>query len=471
MRNGSDQRTLPWRQFHYSEDRRGTILTGNEPRPPVNFQEYILVQNPNDEVANVIVQFMNDKGRLTTVERTVGARSRATIDVNAVLYKESISARVTSDQPLIVERPMYFNYKSAWNGGHDVIGATSTDTEFYFAEGCVRPNFDTYLCILNPEVTDAEVLITYMKGDSTTTTQSTTVEANSRKTISVKDFLGSADAPSHDFSCKVQSLSGTGIVVERPMYFNYDGRWTGGHDVMGALSAGPVWYFAEGTCRPNFTPYLCIQNPGTVPAEVRITYMKADGENREQTMTVDARSRKTVTVKDFLGSADAPSHDFSCKVETINATEIVVERPMYFDYNGWNGGHNVMGSQAAAPVYYFAEGTCRPNFTPYLCIQNPNESPVDVRITYMKGDGVNVTQDVVVGASSRKTVEVKGFLGEGNTDSFDFSCSVEAQGGMRIIVERPMYFNYGGRWTGGHDVVGATAPAYEWFFAEGYTGN
>jgi len=39
-----------------------------------------------------------------------------------------------------------------------------------------------------------------------------------------------------------------------------------------------------------------------------------------------------------------------------------------------------------------------------------------------------------------------------------------------IITERPMYFNYKGAWTGGHDVVGALAPDTTWYFAEGYTG-
>jgi hypothetical protein len=29
---------------------------------------------------------------------------------------------VASDQPIIAERPMYFNYNGAWTGGHDVVG-------------------------------------------------------------------------------------------------------------------------------------------------------------------------------------------------------------------------------------------------------------------------------------------------------------------------------------------------------------
>ncbi len=33
-----------------------------------------------------------------------------------------MSMRVFSPVPIVAERPMYFNYRGAWTGGHDVIG-------------------------------------------------------------------------------------------------------------------------------------------------------------------------------------------------------------------------------------------------------------------------------------------------------------------------------------------------------------
>ena len=45
---------------------------------------------------------------------TVSANS----DVGA---NQDISAQVSSDNPIIVERPMYFDY-NGWTGGHDVVG-------------------------------------------------------------------------------------------------------------------------------------------------------------------------------------------------------------------------------------------------------------------------------------------------------------------------------------------------------------
>jgi hypothetical protein len=128
---------------------------------------------------------------------------------------------------------------------------------------------------------------------------------------------------------------------------------------------------------------------------------------------------------------------------------------MYFNYNGvWDGGHDVVGATGPASTFYFAEGTCRPNFDPYFCIQNPGSSDASVRITYMKGDGTTVTQDVLVPKNSRVTVAARDKLGTGDDAAHDFSTKVECTNGQKIICERPMYFNYAGKWTGGHDVVG-----------------
>ena len=86
----------------------------------------------------------------------------------------------------------------------------------------------------------------------------------------------------------------------------------------GASSVSPVpsFYFAEGTARPGFDPYLCIQNPGTADSRVKITYMLGNGTTKTQDLTVAGSSRKTVTVKEFLGEADDEDHDFSAKVES-----------------------------------------------------------------------------------------------------------------------------------------------------------
>jgi len=414
-----------------------------------NFDPYICIQNPNAADANVTITYMKGDGSTPSQSLTVPAHSRSTVNVKDVLGEgddaaHDFSTKVASDRPIIAERPMYFNYKGVWTGGSNVVGATSPSSAFYFAEGTCRPNFDSYFCIQNPGPTDAAVTITYMKGDGSTQAQPVSVGAHSRSTVSVNNVLGIGDDISHDFSAKVECTNGQQIIAERPMYFNYKSVWTGGHDVLGATSPQNTFYFAEGTCRPNFDPYLCIQNPGSTPVTVEITYMKGDGTVAALTLTVANHSRSTIRPSDTIGVGDDTAHDFSTKVECkTNGGTIIAERPMYFNYNGvWTGGSDVVGALTPSSDFYFAEGTCRPGFDPYLCIQNPGSKDATVAITYMKGDGSTPSQSLNVPAHSRSTVKVKDVLGEGNDAAHDFSAKVVCTNGQSIIAERPMYFDY-----------------------------
>ena len=53
------------------------------------------------------------------------ANTRLTVSANSdVGANQDISAKVSSDKPIIVERPMYFNYQGVWTGGSDVMGFT-----------------------------------------------------------------------------------------------------------------------------------------------------------------------------------------------------------------------------------------------------------------------------------------------------------------------------------------------------------
>ncbi len=427
-----------------------------------DFDPYICIQNPNDAAAEITITYMRGDATTASEDLVVPALSRVTVLPSSVLgtgedAAHDFSAKVecTNDRQIMAERPMYFNYKGVWTGGHDVVGATSPSEVFYFAEGTCRPDFDPYICIQNPNDAAAEVAITYMRGDATTATQQLTLKPTSRATVLPRDVLGTGEDVAHDFSAKVECTNGRQIVAERPMYFNYKGVWTGGHDVVGATGMGTAFYFAEGTCRPDFDPYISIQNPSGEDADVLITYMKGNGTIATELLTVPTNSRATALPRNTLGTGEDETHDFSAKVECTNGRQIIAERPMYFNYRGaWTGGHTVVGTTVSAKAFYFAEGTCRPDFDPYLCIQNPGADTADVTITYMRGDATTASQQLSVRPTSRATVQPRDVLGTGEDAAHDFSAKVECTNGRQIIAERPMYFNYKGAWTGGHDVIG-----------------
>jgi len=317
------------------------------------------------------------------------------------------------------------------SGGHCVLGAQAPAREWYFAEGTTREGFDEWLCLQNPGEEAAAAHLTMMTGEGDALPYDLELPPHSRTTLHVNHVLG----PGRDVSISVEA--GRPIIAERPMYFLYNGAWSGGHCVLGAQAPAQQWYFAEGTCRPSFDPYICIQNPAAEAAEVEITYMKGDGTTSPQSLSVGGRSRFTVRVKDVLGQGDDVGHDFSARVRSVNGVPVIAERPMYFLYNGaWSGGHCVLGAQAPAGEWYFAEGTCREGFDEWLCLQNPGEEAATAELTLMTGEGEAVPYGVDLAPHSRTTLHVNHILGPGK----DVSISVKAS--RPIIAERPMYFQH-----------------------------
>ncbi len=354
----------------------------------------------------------------------------------------NVSVKITSDSRIVVERPMYFNYNDSWTGGHDVVGATSPQKTFYFAEGYTgQEAFDEWLCLMNPNIYSTTAHITYMFSDGSAQKQSVSIDATSRSTVKVNDQVGL----NRDVSVLI--TSDDPIVAERPMYFNYNGRWTGGHDVIGATAPSSSFYFAEGyTGAGTFDEWLCMMNPSDNDTIAHITYMFADGTTQKQDVNIGATSRASVMVNDQVGD------DREVSVYIASDTPIVAERPMYFNYQGtWTGGHDVIGATAPQATFYFAEGyTGTDTFDEYLCMMNPGDAAANVHITYMFNNGPAKSQEVNVGASTRATIRVNDVVGPNK------NVSIKVDSDVPIVVERPMYFNYNGVWTGGHDVVGYT---------------
>ncbi len=328
-------------------------------------------------------------------------------------------------------------------------------TVWYFAEGTTRPGFEEWLCLLNPGEAAAMVRVQYMTSGSSVLERSYTVGARSRHTVSVNQEVG----PDKDVSMRV--ISNAFVVAERPMYFSYRGIWAGGHDVIGTRSPSTKWFFAEGCTRSGYEEWLCLQNPGSAAARVKVTYLISGEPPREKEYDLPPYSRSTWFVNQEVG----PDKDVSVNLES--SSPIVAERPMYFLAGGyWAGGHDVIGAVEPAEEWYFAEGCTRPGFSQWLCLANPNEGTARADITfYLEGGQVKPYPTVSVPPKSRFTVNVYAAAGPGH----DIATVVRA--GLPLVAERPIYFNYGGKWAGGHDVVGATSPSTVSYFAEGYTGT
>ena len=137
---------------------------------------------------------------------------------------------------------------------------------------------------------------------------------------------------------------------------------------------------------------------------------------------------------------------------TDNGNPVPVTDPGGMTYTVQNvtSDHDVQVTFVPVP-WYFAEGyTGAGVFEEWLCLMNPDPAPTTAHITYMFSDGSTQTQDLPLGPTSRTTVNVNQVVGP------DRDVSVKITSDAPIVAERPMYFNYKGIWTGGHDVIGYT---------------
>ena len=399
----------------------------------LGFQEYLTVANLTAADQSLTVDYLLKTGPPIIRTYPLRASSRLTIDVNQdVGPDQEVAAHLHSTALFVAERPMYFNLHGV-SGGHDVVGAAAPGKAFYFAEGFTGTGFDEWLTLMNPNpASTALTTVTYYFKDGTPPKfVPHSVPPNSRLTIHVN--LPDEAGPGRDVSAVVSSDQP--IVAERPMYFTYMGKWTGGHDVVGAAAPGLSFLFAEGYAGPSFDEYYTVLNPDlSRTATVDVSLHDSAGNVVVRTLSIPAGSRETLFVNPWL----PPGTTNSAVVTSTNNVPIVAERPEYFSYGqgGWDGGHDAMGTGAAAPAWYFAEGMVNSSFEEWYTILNPGPMPTLATLKFFSAGGLAGQVDVKVGAGSRATVKVNDYLPAGTPNSAIVTAPVP------ILVERPMYFNY-----------------------------
>ncbi len=307
----------------------GTTITG--------FDEYITVQNPTTAEAHLRFRYMIEGTGEVVYSESVQPESRATFSVKRHLGEgKHVSLLLESDQYIVAERPMYFNYgpgRQNWNDGHCIVGITSPQKTWYFAEGTTREGFESWLCIQNPEPVDIKVTAeyTFARGQGSPMVKTYNVPALQRLTL----FLNKEVGAEKDVSVKL--TSDIGFIAERPMYFLYKGAWDGGHDGRGVEIPATSWFFAEGYTGTNFDEWLSILNPNKSAGKITITYYTSKGQTIIKEHDIEPESRLTVYVNGDAG------RDLELSSQISSTVPVVCERPMYFYHSGMTGGHVVTG--------------------------------------------------------------------------------------------------------------------------------
>jgi len=172
-------------------------------------QSWILVLNPNQQVANLKVTFFREDGTSSIGYFAAKPGSRLSLYVNNLLNPGRFAVQVDSDQPIMVERSVYF---AGGRGGHNVVAASQLSQEWYLPEGSTKHPFTETIAIVNPGQSAANVTLTFTKNGGGIETRSYTLQPTSRFTLNVNELL-----PDTEVSTKV--VSDIPIAVERSMYF------------------------------------------------------------------------------------------------------------------------------------------------------------------------------------------------------------------------------------------------------------
>ena len=241
---------------------------------------------------------------------------------------------------------------------------------------------------------------------------------------------------------------------------------TSDHTVAGTFAqnqqpASSTWYLAEGTTAWGFSTYISIQNPNESAVNAKVTYMPKGGSNVTETLSLPAMSQTTLT-NDHLTEKMGGQMDFSTKVEaTDNTKPIAVDRTMEWTGAGAASpeGHSSVGVTSPAKTWYLPEGSTNWNFATWLLIQNPNGGKATCKVTYMIEGEAPKEFTKEVPANSRESFSMQDDIG--NKDA-----SIKVESDVPVIPERAMYRNNRRE---GHDSIGTTSPAQDYYLAEGTT--
>lgn len=279
------------------------------------FDSYLLLFNPGEKYAKTAITFYPEGGPPVVQEYVLPPFYRGTILENAVpgLAGVGVSCKVTSESPVVAARTVYFvkgSLPNGINGGDYAIGIEKPSKTWYLAEGCTAGFFDTYILVLNPGQTTANVNV-ILYPDTGPYGYQFQVAPNSRGTLSVDSIPGLENA-----NTGATITSDTDIVVERAVYCSRDSR-RGGHVSTGIAEPSADWYFAEGYTGGTFDQYVLLLNPGDEPTTANFVFHTEGGADIGYACVVPPKRRLTVHVDEIPG------------VEwTGNAFEIHCDRPV-----------------------------------------------------------------------------------------------------------------------------------------------
>ena len=191
------------------------------------------------------------------------------------------------------------------------------------AEGLRQGTFATRIALANPSATTtAYTQVRFERDDGVVVRLARQVPASQRVTV---DTSAIAELQGHAFATVVES--DVFVAVDRLVQWD-QGR--GSHAEHGLSGPSTEWYFAEGATYTGFALFYLLQNPGDLPAQVTVTYLREPPLAPLVRMhQVPPHSRRTIWVNDDEAGPQTPAGGAASSAVIVSDVPIVAERAMY----------------------------------------------------------------------------------------------------------------------------------------------
>src|SRR5262249_26147934 len=136
------------------------------------FDTFVLMANPGNADANVTMTYLPAAGSPIVKTHAVAAHQRLTVNIadeDPALASAAVGAKITADQPIVVERSVYWPHGN-WYEAHNSAAETSPATRWGLAEGRVGGgnHAQTYILLANPGTQPAAITATFLRTSGTT---------------------------------------------------------------------------------------------------------------------------------------------------------------------------------------------------------------------------------------------------------------------------------------------------------------
>ena len=291
VRNGDGLAATASGAYHYLDPNAPFVRYFAEGAAGGFFQTRFALANPHADDVPVTVTFTDTQGTPTTMELTLPAKSRATIDEanRPVLASEAFATKFEAPRVIAVERTMTWAAGGPAYGSHSDTGVMAPRTSWLFAEGATIGGFNTFYLLQNPTTDAAEVKVQYLLSTGDIIERVHPVAPLSRTNIWVnKDAPALASA---EMSATITSLNSVPVVVERSMYRNNGNElFSAGHNSAAVDAPALRWFLAEGATGGTFDEFVLIANPNATAANLKVSYLRAGKAPIVKNYTAAARA-------------------------------------------------------------------------------------------------------------------------------------------------------------------------------------